>query len=208
MKYLPVSIDTEGKNILVVGAGSVALRKVQVLLKTDFKIYVFAQEISEAFYALAQAFPHRLLLKTGQVDENFVFYGYDYLLIATSDDKANDYLETYAKDRKIPYIRSDKKSRSPLIMNKVIQQGSLCLGVSTGGHNPTISRLVGEDLTDYLKKYSPEKLDILDQIREALVRKGRKDVSEIISQLWRDETINLNNYLEEIDEDKTRHPGQ
>ena len=45
MSYFPMFIDIEGKHILVVGAGKIALRRVQTLLQFRARIKVIAKEI-------------------------------------------------------------------------------------------------------------------------------------------------------------------
>ena len=56
MSYFPMFIDIEGKHILVVGAGKIALRRVQTLLQFRARIKVIAKEIpkeqKEAFHLL------------------------------------------------------------------------------------------------------------------------------------------------------------
>ena len=46
-KFFPVSIDLNNKNILVIGAGKIALRKVKTLLDYNCNITVITKEISE-----------------------------------------------------------------------------------------------------------------------------------------------------------------
>ena len=46
-KFFPVSIDLNNKNILVIGAGKIALRKVKTLLDYNCNITIITKEISE-----------------------------------------------------------------------------------------------------------------------------------------------------------------
>ena len=46
-KFFPVSIDLNNKNVLVIGAGKIALRKVETLLKYNCNIKVITKTISE-----------------------------------------------------------------------------------------------------------------------------------------------------------------
>ena len=46
-KFFPVSIDLNNKNILVIGAGKIALRKVKTLLDYNCNITVITKEVSE-----------------------------------------------------------------------------------------------------------------------------------------------------------------
>ena len=48
-KFFPVSIDLNNKNILVIGAGKIALRKVKTLLDYNCDITVITKEISEEY---------------------------------------------------------------------------------------------------------------------------------------------------------------
>ena len=46
-KFFPVSIDLNNKNVLVIGAGKVALRKIETLLNYNCNINVITKEILE-----------------------------------------------------------------------------------------------------------------------------------------------------------------
>ena len=56
MRYFPIFMDLEGKQILVVGAGKIALRRVQTLLQFGARIKVITKELpkeqQEAFALL------------------------------------------------------------------------------------------------------------------------------------------------------------
>ena len=46
-KFFPVSIDLNNKNVLVIGAGKIALRKIETLLNYNCNINVITKEILE-----------------------------------------------------------------------------------------------------------------------------------------------------------------
>ena len=46
-KFFPVSIDLNNKNVLVIGAGKIALRKIEILLNYNCNINVITKEILE-----------------------------------------------------------------------------------------------------------------------------------------------------------------
>lgn len=46
-KFFPVSIDLNNKNVLVIGAGNIAYRKIETLLKYNCNIKVITKDISE-----------------------------------------------------------------------------------------------------------------------------------------------------------------
>ena len=75
-KFFPVSIDLNNKNILVIGAGKIALRKVKTLLDYNCNITVITKEISEEeFLELEKETKHDIVAFTRNVssylgDEN------------------------------------------------------------------------------------------------------------------------------------------
>ena len=46
-KFFPVSIDLNNKNVLIIGAGKIALRKVETLLNYNCNIIVIIKDILE-----------------------------------------------------------------------------------------------------------------------------------------------------------------
>ncbi|MDO5713020.1 MAG: bifunctional precorrin-2 dehydrogenase/sirohydrochlorin ferrochelatase [Tissierellia bacterium] len=208
MKYFPISVDTEDKKILILGGGKVATRKVKTLLDTKFEIYVIGATFEEELLELSKDYPERVKLKGSFVNRDFVFMGYDYVIIATNDTHLNDHLEETAIQRSIPYVRCDHRSKSSFIMNKVLTQGDITVSISAGGNNPTVAELVAKDLELTLSRINPDKIKILNQIREALVRKNTPNVKEIIEDLYYKEIFTLNTYLEELHEDKTGDQGE
>ena len=46
-KFFPVSIDLNNKNVLVIGAGKIALRKIETLLNYNCNITIITKEVLE-----------------------------------------------------------------------------------------------------------------------------------------------------------------
>lgn len=208
MRYFPVSIDTKDKKVLIIGGGKVATRKVKTLLQTEFTIYVISATFDEELLEISKKYPKRVLLKGSFVNRDFIFMGYDYVIIATNDTHLNNHLEQTALKRKVPFVRSDRRSESSFIMNKVITRGDVTVSVSAGGYNPTISELIAKDLELTLSRVNPEKIKILNEIREALVRANKPNIKEVMEDLYDKEMFTLNDYLEGLYEDKTGNQGK
>ena len=208
MRYFPISLDTRNKKLLVIGGGKVAYKKIRTLLDSELAIYVIAEEIHEEIEILAKDFPDRIHINLLSIDEGFVFFGYDLLLIATNNESLNQALEKRAQSKGILYLRCDQAGDSSFILNKIVRNGDIVVSVSTGGKNPTVSRIIGKDIEDFIQKYDPKKIQILNEIRKALVAKKKENIPEIMQSLWDKEAITLNEYLEEVDEDKTGISGK
>ncbi len=198
MRYLPITIDTKNKSIIVFGGGDIVLERVKTLLETEFKIYLVSDKIIDELWNLAKENPERLLIKEMIVDEKFVFFDFDYCIIATMDMKVNAALENRAKKNNIPYEREDILSESSFNFMKSSSIGQITLGVSSDANNTSLENIVFEDIEKLTNSYNPQKFDILSKIRTALVRKNTPNIDEIIKNLYDDEHINLNTYLNNI----------
>lgn len=202
MRYYPISIDSQGKKVLVLGGGQIATRKVRSLLRGDFMIYVLAESFTDDLVDLVKKYPDRLRLKGQYLRKDFIFMGYDLLVIATNSPDLNQAMEDYAKTKRILYVRCDKKSDSSFLMNKIMEKGPLVASLSSGGLSPTLTRLVGQDLEGVLEDLDLEKLDLLVQIREKLLDWDDQERSKVIKDLYGQDRESVKRYLEEINEDK------
>ena len=201
MRYLPMSFDTQNKTVLVIGGGLMAYDRIKRLLDSEFKIYVISEDFIEEIFKLSDEHSERVLLKKGTIDKNFVFFGYDYLIIATHSFDLNYALEKRAEKSKIPYERCDIISNSTLLMNKTLSKEGLTVGITTNGINPTITEIVYEDILKLLDGYNGEKILILNKIRKELVKRNALNIDKTIRELYDSEKITLNNYLEDLKND-------
>ena len=84
-KFFPVSIDLNNKNILIVGAGKIALRKVEIILNYNCNITVITKEISEKKFLELEKNNKVKLLKNQEFEEKFLEN--IFLVIAATDNE-------------------------------------------------------------------------------------------------------------------------
>lgn len=202
MRYLPMSFDTKNKTALIIGGDHIALSKIKDLLQSEFKIYVISEQFIDEIIKLSNANSERIFLKQGRIDGSFVFFGYDYLVIATHNFDLNQALEERAKKSNIPYQRCDVLSSSNLLMNKVISKEGLTIGISTNGLNPAISEIVYDDINNLLSDYNEEKILILNEIRRQLIRRNALNIDDTIKDLYYQEKFTINKYLDKLENDE------
>ena len=103
MSYFPMFIDIEGKHILVVGAGKIALRRVQTLLQFRARIKVIAKEIpkeqKEAFHLLVSE--GKIVLEEKAFEESDLTEALFLVLAATNVKKLNHEICMLCRKRKI-----------------------------------------------------------------------------------------------------------
>ena len=84
-KFFPVSIDLNNKNILVIGAGKIALRKVETLMSYNCNILVITKNILEEKFLELEKSNKIKILKNQEFEEKFL---QDiFLVIAATDNE-------------------------------------------------------------------------------------------------------------------------
>ena len=204
MRYIPVSLDTKDKNVLVLGGGVLVLESIKKLLLTELNaIYIIAPEILPEITKLEEENPERIKIKVMDIDENFRFFGYDFVIIGTYNLNLNNALEERAKNSNLMYQRLDIKSESTFVIDDFYNVGDISLSVSRTSNLPEIEEEFSKDLKDLASSYNEDKINILKQIRTNLIRKNAMDIDKTIAKLYRDDTVNLREYLDsDIEEEK------
>ena len=130
MKYLPIFLDISGKYCLVVGAGGIAARKVELLLKAGARVRVVAKDVSDSMISLQQAH--------GIECESRAFTDSDLddirlAIAATNDKKLNARISELAQLRNLPVNVVDNQPLCSFIMPSIIDRDPVQIAISTGG---------------------------------------------------------------------------
>lgn len=137
MQYLPLCLDTNGCRILIIGAGEVASRKLELLTRTQAYIHIIGLAISSA---VAQ-FTERDNIKISEraVTEEDI-NDIDLLYIATSDKKLNAQLYELANSKNILCNVVDDPDLCDFITPSIIDRGRLQVAITTSGAAPVLAR--------------------------------------------------------------------
>ena len=92
-RYFPFFVDITGKKVLQVGAGNIALRRTESLLRFGADVTVTASEIRMEFLQLQQKYGRKRLELIRSPFMHGMTRGYELVLTATGDKKAD--LEVY-----------------------------------------------------------------------------------------------------------------
>ena len=71
-KFFPVSIDLNNKNVLVIGAGKIALRKIETLLNYNCNINIITKEILEEKFLELEKNNKIKIFKNQEFEEKFL----------------------------------------------------------------------------------------------------------------------------------------
>jgi len=137
--YLPLFFDLRGKPVLLVGGGTIALRKARLLSKAQAIITVVAPDIGAELEALVLAGGGSVLLES---------YNESHLAQAVLVISATDLAEInrqVAEDchaRRLPVNVVDSPELCSVIMPAIVDRSPLMIGISSGGEAPVLARMV------------------------------------------------------------------
>lgn len=128
----PLFIDISEKKILVVGAGTIATRRVKTLLRFGAKIAVVADKISEEMAALAGGDESNLSLIEREI-EAADLEGCDIVCAATNDHAVNRAIYDLCKARGILVNVASDQSLCDFHFPGVVIDGDMVVGINASG---------------------------------------------------------------------------
>ena len=158
MAYFPFFADIEDRSVLIVGGGTVALRKAEKLLPYGPRISVLSPEHLPELEAL----PVELIKGTFQES---VLEGCDFVISATDDGEINSLVSKLCREKHIPVNVVDDIEQCSFIFPSLIKKGKLSIGISTQGASPSTAVWLKEKINSLLPEALPEILDFLDESR-------------------------------------------
>lgn len=152
MGYFPFFIELSGQAGLIVGGGTVALRKVEKLLPYGPKLTVVAPGFVPELAAIEGLDLVRRPFHPSDLDGAF------FVIAATDDTQLNHQISALCQARGIPVNVVDDKQACTFLFPALVKRGDLSVGISTGGASPTaaiwlkeqIAALLPEGLEDIL----------------------------------------------------------
>lgn len=139
MDYLPLFVDLRDKDCLVVGGGSVARRKIELLLRAGARVTVVAPECGKAVRERAGA--GRVELKLRRYAQGDTA-GCALVIAATGDPAVNGQVFEDCRTAGILVNTVDCPELSSAIFPGIVDRDPVLVAVSTGGRSPTLARVV------------------------------------------------------------------
>lgn len=160
MAYFPFFVDLDGKRGLIVGGGTVALRKVEKLLPYGPRLTVVAAEVRDQFFGI----PGVTILRTPFTEE--LLEEADFVIAATDDKGLNHRVAHLCRERNIPVNVVDDREACTFLFPALVKRGDLSVGISTGGTSPTAAIYLKNRIRDLLPQGFERILAFLDTVRE------------------------------------------
>ena len=145
--YFPLFVDLSGKDILFVGGGSIAARRITVLQPFADQITVIAPEADERIESLANQGGVTWNRRRFQAAD---ISGRDLVLAATDDQELNAEITSLCREAGIPANASSDKELCDFFFPGIVRQGQTVIGVSASGEDHRKARRVRERIQEIL----------------------------------------------------------
>jgi uroporphyrin-III C-methyltransferase/precorrin-2 dehydrogenase/sirohydrochlorin ferrochelatase len=139
MKYLPIFLDLKQQACLVVGAGEVAARKIELLAKAGGNIRVVALDIGRNVAELRQRLPLDIRQKAFEIND---LKDIRLVVCATNDRPLNAAIAAAALQQNQLVNVVDDPELCNFIFPAIVDRSPLVAAISSGGASPVLSRLL------------------------------------------------------------------
>lgn len=139
--YYPLCVTLENRMCLVIGAGSIALRKINDLLAAKAEVVVISRAAHPGVLDLAESGAIKLITRPYQ-KEDIQHYNPYLIIAATNNEKLHAQIYAEAEKRHILCNTVDDINFCNFIVPSIIMYGDLTISVSTNGNTPFLSRAI------------------------------------------------------------------
>lgn len=191
MRYFPVFIDTQNMHCLIVGAGEVAARKLELILKSEATVTVVAPDICNTV-AHYKDHPQVTLHQRKFEDEDLE--GKKMVFVATSDNHLNADIHAKAKAKEILVNVVDNTPLCEFITPSIIDRSPLVIAMSSGGNAPVLLRYLRQKLESLI----PASLSRLGSFSEKFREKVKNRLDNVTQRRYFWESVLEGDIAEEV----------
>ena len=170
-RYYPLFADLSRQKVLVVGGGSVALRKVQALLRAGAEVWVIAPSLTPG---LARLTRNKRLHHLARPFRRGDIRGFLLVIAATDDPAVNRAVSREAQKAGRLVNVVDVPELCTFIVPSTIAWGDLTLAISTGGASPAFAKRLRQELEARFGEGYGRFLKLMAALRPTLLRTLRE----------------------------------
>ena len=194
MDYYPIQLNIKGKQVLIIGGGKVAQRKLAGLLDADAQITIVSPEITDRIREYCQSGKVIWKQKSFTKDD---LEGAFLVIAATNDPETNKAVKRFVSTQQL-LLMVDDPEESDFILPAVMNRGRLTLTVSTSGASPTLTKKIKQDLAQQFGPEYQEYVDFLYECRKWILDEGMDDKTkqQLLAKITEPSFIKMENRRE------------
>ena len=171
MKYYPVHLDINNRQVLVVGGGGVGTRKVRTLLSCGARVTVVSLEASRQLRELATSGEIILKERSYRSDD---LSGMFLVIGATNDEKLNGQISSDADRLNTLCNIADRPEVCNFILPSIVHRDDLVITISTSGKSPALAKKLRKALENQFGEEYGQLLRLMGAIRKKLLQQAHE----------------------------------
>ena len=193
-----VNLNLKDKQVVIIGGGNEALKRINSLLKQKCKIIVISDAINAQIRKLSKS--KKITLKEEKIkDAAFISLYKPHMVITTTNNRElNKKILKQAKSKKILAYSSDNPEESDFANPGIIDISNLIqIAIFTGGRSPTMTKNIKIRIEEFAKKNITK-----DEINQIKIQKIARELAKekIPTQIQRKEYLKNIMFDSEIDQ--------
>ena len=149
-KFFPVSIDLNNKNVLIIGAGKIALRKIETLLNYNCNINVITKEILEEKFLELEKNNKIKIFKNQEFEEKFLENIF-LVITATDNEILNKEISQLCMSKNILVNNVTSKDDMNIRFMSIYEKDDIQIAISANG-NPKKAVEIKNKIKDIFEK--------------------------------------------------------
>jgi len=178
-------LNTDDGYVLIVGGGSVGLRKAKKLIEAGCHVTVVSEKFDDGFKGLGASLIERRI--AGPADISNLLSDCSMAVIAVGDPRLSESIARYCRENRILYNRVDAIN-SQVIFPAFSRSGELILSVSTSGASPSMAKYVLRQISRNMELYA-RAVEILGIFRKRLGDMAQDEKRDLFESILDDETF-------------------
>jgi uroporphyrin-III C-methyltransferase / precorrin-2 dehydrogenase / sirohydrochlorin ferrochelatase len=166
MSLLPIFLKLEGRRVLIVGAGAVALDKISSLLKTGARLHVIAPAARPEIRVLAN---DGAIEWTRRAFDPEDLDGFELVIAATDQPDVNAAVYREAGERHIFCNSVDDIPNCDFFFGSIVARGQLQIAISTAGESPALAQRLRREIDAQLPQDLGPWLDEIGELRREIL---------------------------------------
>ena len=166
----PANFIVAGRRCLVVGAGRIAQRKLDGLLKAGAEVVVVAPEAVDAIrelHANGRIVWHERGFVPEDLDDAWL------AITATADAEVNQAVFDAGQARRVWVNSADDPAHCSFTLMATVRQGDLVVTIGTNGRSPALATYLRDHVSHEMGPEYERLLELLSEAREAFRASGR-----------------------------------
>ena len=168
MDYLPLFTNIRNRRCLIVGGGSIALRKARLLAQAGARVCVVAPQIDAALIELSQSSGGEHFSREYRSED---LHDIALVIAATDDLAVNSNVSADAHARHLPVNVVDAPGLCSVILPSIIDRSPVMIAISSGGQSPVLARQLRAKLESLIPSAYGRLAALVGKFREQAANK-------------------------------------